>query len=153
MPSLNFKPRFVDPIMKKTKRSTIRKTKREYAAGDRLFLNTGSRYKPFRLGEATVVSTSRIWIKFTQRVIEFPDRTLIRHEDVQRFAEQEGFKDLEDMHAFFAAVHGGKVLHRGFIFSGTYVFWDHTFTPAPPLPAADVELISESKAGRMAVPK
>ena len=63
MPAINFKKQFVPMIENGKKQMTIRKMrKRPFMVGDKLYLKSGSRFKPAALGEATVLGACQVII-------------------------------------------------------------------------------------------
>jgi hypothetical protein len=100
MPVLNFKPQFVPFILDRTKRHTIRATrKRPIKPGDRLFLYTGLRQKGAKLlMETSCASVENIDIfilsedgKTGRLIIRVQGRPLNTHEQC-RLAWLDGFR-------------------------------------------------------------
>ena len=97
MPTLNFMPRMVDPILGGTKVHTVRFGKRAYRPGQNLQMQTGSRYKPTRF--ITLPCTRVRGIRLSSVCVSIwsdvdlsfivPARNL--------FARCDGFEDWEDL--------------------------------------------------------
>jgi len=126
MPSLNFKPQFVDAILNGTKSQTIRRRrKRPIYRYDFLYPFTGMRTKSCRkLGEATCTETIDI------RLTEVNHRILTATKpqddteweipiaaELKEIFQRDGFPDLGAMHYWFEQ-------HQGYPFEGQVIRWD-----------------------------
>ncbi|MFN7301427.1 MAG: ASCH domain-containing protein [Bacteroidota bacterium] len=117
MIAINFKAKFADLVASGKKTQTIRQTNR-FKVGDTLQLYTGQRTKACRkLGEAVVKTIFKISI--TETNVEYANLDYIsvcgkgrekslggREYLLNNFAQKDGFKDFEEMKAFFVAQYG-----------------------------------------------
>lgn len=105
MPLLGFKKEFADAVERGEKLQTIRalrKDKRDPKPGQILYLYTGLRTKQCRkLGERTCTSSQPVTI--ANAGITLGPRWVL---DLHTFAEADGFKNIEDLYAFFKKTHG-----------------------------------------------
>jgi hypothetical protein len=145
MGALSFKARFVDAVKaglqrkKGGKRQSIRNfRKRPLKVGETLYLYYGMRTKwCTKLGVSSVQSRQVIVISETGIIIydEMPDRKnakcspllkMARLYDTKaklnRFARADGFKDFEDMKAFWRSEHGKKK-KKVFPYIGSFYKW------------------------------
>lgn len=104
MPSLNFKPRFVDAIEQGKKRQTIRKLrKRPFKAGDTLYLFTRMRTAGCRrIGQFRCTAVENIRVEQDQIFIE-GERLSARQRNSLALAD--GFADSAEMMRFFHDQH------------------------------------------------
>jgi hypothetical protein len=138
MPSLSYKPRFCEfvenglqkprPKGKRIKRQTIRRfRKNPIKVGDTLYHFYALRTKYCRkLGESICKVSCLIHIYFNKREIILPDAVLHTDAQLDTFARADGFKDFDDMKAFWIAEHGVKKGKRKVIlrpFKGTLIKW------------------------------
>lgn len=103
MPSLSFQKRFAPAIEVGTKCQTIRaQRKRPIRVGDKLFLFTGMRTPQCkRIKETVCVSADYVHIE-RNRVIYADGGEVLA---VDLFAQRDGFKDFDDMIAWFEKNH------------------------------------------------
>lgn len=110
MVAYNFQAQFAPAVESGQKRRTIRaEGKRKHAqAGDALQLYTGMRQAGCRLLARSVCTAS------TYCAIREDGVTLGNHprEDVDAFAQADGFRDFEDMKAWFRETHGLPFIGR-----------------------------------------
>jgi hypothetical protein len=113
MIAINFKAKFADLVATGKKTQTIRRTNR-FKVGDTLQLYTGQRTKDCRqLGEAVVKKVSQILI-FENHIRTYsPTKgdclkmvASANYETLNKLAKKDGFKDFEEMKAFFVAQYG-----------------------------------------------
>jgi hypothetical protein len=116
MIAINFKEKFADLVASGKKTQTIRRTNR-FKVGDTLQLYTGQRTKACRkLGEAVVICIYKIIIDqdhYAEASLEI-DPTFGTHlfgveerpREMNKLAKKDGFKDFEEMKAFFVAQYG-----------------------------------------------
>ena len=104
MPSLNFKPQFVEAIEQGRKRQTIRKLrKRPFKAGDTLYLFTQMRTAGCRrIGRFTCTQVKAIRIE-PRRI--FIEDALLNDRQRHRLAQADGFADVAEMMHFFSTQH------------------------------------------------
>ncbi|MDR2186870.1 MAG: hypothetical protein LBE62_02325 [Azonexus sp.] len=120
MPSINFKPRFAEPVKSGQKRQTIRPHgKRAWKVGDMAYFFTGLRGHgtATRLGQARLLSVRQVLIDTEGREVHLetpdgrggsflacllPDRALA-------FAQADGFATLDDFFRFFREQYGGGI--------------------------------------------
>lgn len=109
MIAINFKAKFADAVATGKKTQTIRKTNR-FKVGDTLQLYTGQRSKACRkLGEAVVtrVVTFSFYKKWNGYYFGIGNDFLVQTEGgLSAFAKKDGFKDFEEMKAFFVDQYG-----------------------------------------------
>jgi hypothetical protein len=127
MVAYSFQPQFIDPIKSGRKTQTVRAIgKRRHAQKDnKLQLYTGMRTKSCRkIGDAVCQRTAPIIIRFDARLdrstfdeVEI-DRVKMRAEDLELFAQADGFKSWADLRAFWAKHHPG--VQR---FEGLVIYW------------------------------
>lgn len=136
MPAFSFKERFVNKIMNGRKRQTIRKP-RKYPVlpGQTLQLYYAQRSKHGKkLREVICKSVSAITIYINSGVVDifetaFDHSTRTSYttiENLNGFARLDGFKDWEDMKAFWIDEHGVKKGKRKAIlttFDGLLIKW------------------------------
>lgn len=149
-----FKARFVVPIEMGTKQQTIRRLRagrsRHARLGDLLQLNTGSRYKPRRIGLARCLGSWAVGLDFAgDRLLTASDHELSSltvgewtkvdlggptwqaPADLDRFAVRDGFADWSDLREFWRVEHDAPSL-----FIGVMIVWGETFAgPLDPPPA------------------
>jgi len=114
MIAINFKAKFADLVATGKKTQTIRRTNR-FKVGDTLQLYTGQRTKACRkLGESVVKKILQIQI-FENHIRTYAptkDPSVLKmvstanKETLNKMAEKDGFKDFEEMKAFFVANYG-----------------------------------------------
>ena len=143
MPAYSFKKRFAGSVRNGRKRQTIRKP-RKYPTkpGDTLYLYTALRTKwAKKLREVTCKSVHRIYIFFNKPYIHIspcwnpnPDGKIVLVKGaiisdmykLNEFARADGFKNWEDMKAFWIAEYGVKKGNRKVIlrkFEGELIKW------------------------------
>lgn len=117
MVAYGFKKQFVEPIVKGTKTQTIRGNGKRrharvgFAYADRNGDSNGARWIGDDLDAAfgTHAAIHRInYIRLGNRLVE----------DLDAFAQSDGFQSLSDMHAFWMEAHG-----KG-CFEGTLIGWE-----------------------------
>lgn len=127
MVAYSFKRRFVEPIrwglglgldisdslllIGVQKRQTIRANRtgrsRHARPGEHIQLYYGMRTKQCGLiGVAKCVSVTGIRIQVSRGIISIDDYPAIREDDLDAFAQKDGFVDWKDMRAFWEAEHG-----------------------------------------------
>lgn len=121
MVAYNFQKRFVQPIREGTKRNTIRRIgKRRHAKqGEALQLYCGQRTKScFKIVADRTCSVSVVInIAVGQKMIERIRLGNERVENLEAFAVQDGFPDLETMSRFWRQFHGVG------LFEGLFIAW------------------------------
>lgn len=128
MPALSFKKRFVGKIMNGQKRQTIR-TPRRYPIepGDTLYLYTAMRTKHCKkLREVKCKSVDLIHIYINSGTIITPEYVYSTTAELNTFAQKDGFKNWQDMKAFWIEEHGVKKGKRKVIikpFEGILIKW------------------------------
>jgi hypothetical protein len=107
MIAINFKAKFADLVATGKKTQTIRRTNR-FKVGDTLQLYTGQRTKACRkLGEAVVTDVIGVGIYNDGVVFPICDGFFFAsNKGTSNFAKKDGFKDFEEMKAFFVAQYG-----------------------------------------------
>lgn len=128
MPLVKFMDRFETRIYQGAKVTTIRQTRKHpFKLGDRLYMYTGPRFKPRKIGESDVHMVGDISIDFENDVIsilwatdghEGFMSTITAKDGLDAFAFNDGFDTWLDLKLFFLATHNGKEL-----FSGQIVRW------------------------------
>lgn len=132
MPSLNFKKQFVSAVRlglairaqgrdpypdEQAKLQTIRaSSKRRYKDGDTLFMFTGPRMAPDKIGEAICREITPIHIDGRKREVRMPAGLVWRYltdDDIADLARADGFSSTDDFFAFFADMN----------FSGQLIKW------------------------------
>jgi len=92
--------------------------------GERIQLYYGMRTKQCRLiGVGKCTSVAGIRIQFGRGIISVDDYPAIRDGDLDAFAQDDGFKDWDDMGAFWRAEHGDD-LHRLGPWTGVLIKWE-----------------------------
>lgn len=142
MVAYSFKKQFTAPILAGTKAQTMRADRKRHARpGELVQLFTGMRTKHCRrLGEALCLEVApvRIELPRARRVPEVmiftPDGDLARHvltpSALLAFARADGFRDFDELHAFWAEEHPGVDT-----FHGVLIRWQ-PFAPADALSLA-----------------
>ncbi len=115
MPLLSFMKQFVEPVLSGEKKQTIRKTrKRPFKTGDKLYIYTGSRFKPKKIaeGQATLVQEIFIFNQKDDVFISINGHLLTGSNQPSReeFAKADGFNSLEEFKEFFTPKEGDKFL-------------------------------------------
>ncbi len=111
MIAINFKAKFADLVATGKKTQTIRRTNR-FKVGDTLQLYTGQRTKACRkLGEALVTHICKViisedWIETSSSAETIDFGAEDTQEVLDNLAQDDGFKDFEEMKAFFVAQYG-----------------------------------------------
>ncbi len=123
MVAYSFQKRFCKAIERGEKCQTIRAERKRHArVGERLQLFYGMRTKHCRklIADPVCVSTQRIEIQFTGGTILSIAiaGTAIPQAHFDRFAQEDGFQDAEDMASFWVAAHGDKP------FTGVLIKWE-----------------------------
>lgn len=142
MVAYSFKKQFGPPILAGTKAQTIRAERKRHARpGEMVQLFTGMRTRQCRrLGESRCIEVLPIRIELPRerRVPEVmvftPSGDLARHymtgRALENFARADGFRDFDDLHAFWAAEHPGVLT-----FNGVLIRWQ-ALVPADALDIA-----------------
>jgi hypothetical protein len=104
MVAFNFKEQFVSAIKQGTKTQTIRQSIR-CKEGDILQLYTGMRTKQCKKIKDTVCEFIYP-ITITEDKLSSRRTQLIRKQDLNNFARKDGFKDYEELKAFFKTNYG-----------------------------------------------
>lgn len=127
MVAYSFKERFVAPIQDGVKRQTIRSPRlgrsRHARPGDNLQLYTAMRTKYCTLiGRAVCLSVSTIALDFEHTKIQYRDvgggvTTIF---DRDKFAEEDGFRDWNEMRSFWGDQHPGVSHFDGILIRWTY---------------------------------
>lgn len=107
MIAINFKAKFADLVATGKKTQTIRQTNR-FKVGDTLQLYTGQRTKACRkLGEAVVTEVIPVNIYYDGVSFTICDGFFFAsNEGTNNFSKKDGFKDFEEMKAFFVDQYG-----------------------------------------------
>lgn len=124
MVAYSFKARFIAPIQDRTKRQTIRNTRKRHArVGETLQLYSGMRTKFCKLiGTAKCIGVSDIRLDFDERRVEHASgHALTTEAETDAFAQTDGFADWRAMEAFWAKEHPGVRQ-----FSGVLIVWGPT---------------------------
>ena len=141
MVAYSFKKQFGPPILAGTKAQTIRADRKRHARpGEELQLYPGMRTKHCKLVARVPcleVAPIRIELPRARQVPEVmvfkPDGDLARHiltpRALQNFAQADGFRDFDEMHAFWCAEHPGVDT-----FHGVLIRWK----PHTPADALDI---------------
>jgi hypothetical protein len=104
MPSFNFKPEFAPMILAGNKVQTIRRSKR-CAAGDMMHLFTGLRTKLcVRIKDVKCALVD--YVHLAPDGITFGNKA--NHPDCDGFARLDGFRDFDDMLAWFQRQYGDR---------------------------------------------
>jgi hypothetical protein len=128
MVAYNFDPRFVAAILDGRKRQTIRPNRiraRHARVGGDLQLYTGMRTPHCRLLlRATCIEAAEIGLDFRRLCVAGGGRLLANLDELDRFAQADGFAEWRDLRAWFAAryddpPHFHGVLIRWSIAGGT----------------------------------
>lgn len=128
MAILGFKKRFAGKVRNGRKKQTIRAFRKyPIKPGETLYLYTALRTKwAEKLRVVTCKSVELIHIYFNQGIIILPEQTIDTKQELNAFAKADGFKDWDDMKAFWFAEHGVKKGKRKTIlrkFEGTLTKW------------------------------
>lgn len=114
MVAFNFKAQFAPLIEAGTKLQTIRRTARA-KPGDRLQLYTGQRTSDCRkLVDPDPICTRVDYVGIRPDYITFGNKAA--WPDADEFARMDGFKDYDDLVAWFAATYGSPYFH-GYVHS------------------------------------
>lgn len=126
MVAYSFQPRFVEPILARTKGGTIRAPRKDRnpfsgrpgghaRLGEELQLYTGMRTQHCKLvARVRCVAVERIALRFGSSLVGFASRGLYRLEDLDAFARFDGFADWPAMCAFW---------HPALEFEGWHIRW------------------------------
>lgn len=119
MPALNFQAQFARLVECGLKRQTIRSTRRRrIVVGDRLYLYTGQRTRSCRkLGEADCVDTVPVII--FRGCLWLNGREICTFSMLHRIATDEGFDNIDALHAWFDEVHRSNEIP----FCGDLIRW------------------------------
>ncbi|WPZ28151.1 hypothetical protein T8A63_10815 [Sulfitobacter sp. OXR-159] len=132
MVAYNFQTRFAEAVASGQKRQTIRaprKDDRHAKPGDKLQLYTGMRTKSCRkLRDAVCHDSCAILLEW-DKAWTFGPQELFVGEDLERFAQSDGFACWADMRAWFEKVHGLP-------FTGQMIRWLVPLNPDAPKEAA-----------------
>lgn len=135
MVAYSFKGRFAEPILAGTKRQTIRADRKRHARpGEELQLYTGMRTRSCRLiGRApcTFVGSIRIDVEHGRIESLGTGTAWTTLEEIDLFAQRDGFADWRDMARFWAAEHPDLP-----VFSGVLIQWGELRGGAPTTPAS-----------------
>lgn len=104
MPAYSFKERFVPLVKEGTKTQTIRakRKRQQIKPGDTVYLYYGMRTKHcMKIGEG--ICTEVLPVHFTNKGF-FCDGKLIETNETDAFAKADGFKNLDDMYAWWKDV-------------------------------------------------
>jgi len=117
MVAINFTV-FIDKILSRRKKQTIRKTNR-FEPGDRLQIYTGMRTKECRkLGEATCTDVTPITLDGNHIILgPDDDYTILSPPNREEFARADGFEDFAAMRRFFENTYGYPF--RGYLIKWT----------------------------------
>jgi hypothetical protein len=122
MVAYSFKARFAGPIVAGAKRQTIRAERKRHARpGEELQLYVGMRTRHCRLlGRAICYAAVNIRLDLDCGRIESLDtgKAWTTPEEIDAFAQLDGFESWRDMHRFWAAEHPDVKL-----FSGVMIRW------------------------------
>lgn len=112
MPAYNFKPQFVEPILKKTKTHTIRMPRKNPTkAGDWIYMYTGLRTKEARkFAESIIVAVTPIIIYSYSGFIR-KDGVLFEDDEVIALAQRDGFPSPREFFDFFIKTYKPSELH------------------------------------------
>lgn len=134
MTAYNFKARFADRIIAKTKTQTCRATRKDGwvpPEAGALQLYTGLRTRNTRLlGTAKIISVAGLVIDWAHSWVDITRNHVTKRVDcwvmapLDEFARADGFDSWEEYWKFFHAVHPEPV------FTGYIVTWGDTFVPA-----------------------
>ncbi|GJD59805.1 hypothetical protein [Methylobacterium dankookense] len=145
MVAYSFKKQFAAPILSGTKAQTIRAERagkgRHARPGEHVQLYTGMRTKHCRrIGEAPCIAVERVRIILPARrqppsiVVNTLEGAFVRGATwgvtLDEFARQDGFRDFDEMVAFWRENHPGQD-----VFSGVLIRWK-PLAPADPLDIA-----------------
>jgi hypothetical protein len=115
MVAINFSSQFAEPVERREKRQTIRRTKK-CSPGDKLQLYTGQRTKQCRkIGEA--VCRDVTYVGLTARGVTLGDKSRFP-DDIDDFARLDGFKNYADMWKWFSERYETNS------FTGYVIRWD-----------------------------
>jgi len=128
MALLGFKKRFAEPVRSGRKRQTIRAFRKyPISPGETLYLYTALRTKyAEKLKEVRCKQVGLITIFINSGEIITKDGVYNTKSELNAFAKRDGFKDWEDMKAFWIAEHGVKKGKRKVIlrkFTGILIKW------------------------------
>lgn len=111
MVAYSFKARFAEPILQGTKTQTIRAPRKRHArAGEELQLYTGMRTKQCKLiRRAKCVDVGHVFLSFLNARVEAWDTgtAWTTPDELQAFAEQDGFASWKDLRQFWEKEHPG----------------------------------------------
>ena len=109
MPSYNFKAEFRQPIRWGWKRSTMRKPrKRRTQTEERLYLFTGPRNKPERLGEAICDRVAVVDFKLDHAWLWLDGQLITSLEELDAFARRDGFSSWTALLDWFGNTYPGE---------------------------------------------
>lgn len=128
MAILSFKKRFAGKVRNGRKRQTIRGFRKyPIVPGETLYLYTALRTKyAKKLRVVRCKNCVPIKISFNKREVILPDAVLTLDYELDAFAVRDGFKDFDDMKAFWIEEHGVKKGNRKVIllpFKGILITW------------------------------
>lgn len=131
MVAYSFKARFAEPIIARTKRQTIRGTRRRHARpGEALQLYVGMRTKTCRKllnidPECSGVVPAHLTFdrNFGPQSFRIDDREILTNQALDEFARRDGFDDIEDMTRFWFDTHASRGA-RQITFDGVVISWD-----------------------------
>jgi hypothetical protein len=122
---LGFKPQFVEPILKGTKKHTIRKDeKNRWKVGRKIDMATGVRTKKYnKFAENTCTGIQTIEIKWWNPTPDYPHRSSsvqvfidgrnISHNDkiLDKLVKNDGFDTRKEFFDWFSENYTGKIIH------------------------------------------
>lgn len=116
MPAYSFKERFVPRVKDGSKKQTIRaKRKHQIKVGDPVYLYYGMRTKHcMKIGEGVCIDVNDILISKHNILIE--NVGLLRGEELNVFAQKDGFRNWADMKNFW-------IINNGLPFYGEVIHW------------------------------
>jgi hypothetical protein len=121
MVAYSFQRRFVEPILYGSKRQTVRAHRARHARpGEQLQLYTGMRTRQCRLiAVGRCFTVEPIFLSMGGTVVLGTGTPRRRQVDCEAFARRDGFRDWDDLVAFWAEQHKGC-----FDFSGVLICWE-----------------------------
>ena len=114
---IGFKKRFINPILAKTKKHTIREdSHNRWKAGMKMHMATGVRTRQYnQFNEETCKSIQEIEIirtsDYLNEIIVKIDGRILNQDEVQQLAWNDGFDNLIDFWIWFHNGFKGKIIH------------------------------------------
>lgn len=120
MVAYSFRPQFVEPIRTGAKRHTIRADRKRHARpGEELQLYTGMRTPNcFLIARATCLTVGAIRLHLADGIVDFGGAEISNPYALDLFACRDGFRDFDELRAFWRVTHPGLDP-----FSGVIVVW------------------------------